>query len=44
MALREGIDYHAEFSKEGAESVIESAREMLKKSRNILHNHRALNG
>ncbi|MCK9582182.1 MAG: HEPN domain-containing protein [Endomicrobiales bacterium] len=37
MALREGADYHSEFSKEGAESVIESAREMLKKSKNILH-------
>lgn len=36
MVLREGADYHGEFSKEGAESSIESAAKFLQKVKAIL--------
>jgi uncharacterized protein (UPF0332 family) len=36
MALREDADYHAQFSKEGAEVAVESARGILRKAREIL--------
>ncbi|OGL40433.1 MAG: hypothetical protein A2042_07470 [Candidatus Schekmanbacteria bacterium GWA2_38_11] len=36
MVLREGADYHGEFSKEGAESSIESATKFLQKAEVIL--------
>lgn len=36
MMLREGADYHGEFSKEGAESSIESAAKFLQKVKAIL--------
>lgn len=36
MVLREGADYHGEFSQEGAESSIESATKFLQKVRVIL--------
>lgn len=36
MLLREGADYHSEFSKEGAESSIKSAKEFLEKAKGIL--------
>lgn len=36
MVLREGADYHGEFSKEGAESSIESATKFLQKVEKIL--------
>lgn len=36
MVLREGADYHGEFSQEGAESSIESATKFLQKVRGIL--------
>lgn len=36
MVLREGADYHGEFSKEGAESSIESAAKFLQKALAIL--------
>ncbi|OGL45930.1 MAG: hypothetical protein A2149_01235 [Candidatus Schekmanbacteria bacterium RBG_16_38_11] len=36
MVLREGADYHGEFSKEGAESSIESATKFLQKAEAIL--------
>jgi uncharacterized protein (UPF0332 family) len=36
MVLREGADYHGEFSQEGAESSIESATKFLQKVRAIL--------
>lgn len=36
MILREDADYHGEFSKEGAESVIESAKRFIQKGRLIL--------
>lgn len=36
MVLREEADYHGEFSKEGAEIVLKSAREFLDKARDIL--------
>ena len=36
MVLREDADYNADFSKAGAETVIESAKEMLKRAGNIL--------
>jgi len=37
MVLREGADYHGEFSKEGAESCIRSASKLLKKAVEILN-------
>ena len=36
MVLREGADYHGDFSKEGAESSIESAEKFLQKGKKIL--------
>ncbi|MFH1352030.1 MAG: HEPN domain-containing protein [bacterium] len=36
MVLREDADYHAEFSKEGAESTIESAKQFIQKAKSIL--------
>lgn len=36
MVLREGADYHGQFSKEGAESSIQSARRFLKKAKTVL--------
>lgn len=36
MVLREGADYHGEFSKEGAESSIESATKFLQKAGTLL--------
>lgn len=36
MLLRESADYHSEFSKEGAESSIESATEFLQKVKSLL--------
>jgi len=36
MVLREGADYHGEFSKEGAESSIEAATKFLQKAEAIL--------
>jgi len=36
MVLREGADYHGEFSQEGAESSIESATKFIQKIRVIL--------
>lgn len=36
MVLREGADYHGEFSEEGAESSINSAIKFLQKTREIL--------
>lgn len=36
MVLREDADYHGEFSKEGAESVIESATKFIQKVKSIL--------
>ena len=36
MILCEDADYHGEFSKEGAESVIESAKQFIPKARSIL--------
>ena len=36
MVLREGADYHGEFSKEGAEACIESATRLLKKASEVL--------
>ena len=36
MVLREGADYHSEFSKEGAQSSIESAGKFLQKAKEIL--------
>lgn len=36
MVLRESADYHGEFSKEGAQSSIESATKFLEKARGIL--------
>jgi len=36
MLLREGADYHSEFSKEGAESSIKSAKEFFAKAREII--------
>lgn len=36
MTLREDADYHAQFSKEGAESVLTSAKELISLSKNII--------
>jgi uncharacterized protein (UPF0332 family) len=36
MVLREGADYHGDFSKEGAESLIESAIKFHRKAKEIL--------
>lgn len=36
MVLREGADYHSEFSKEGAKSSLSSAAKFLRKAREIL--------
>lgn len=36
MVLREGADYHGEFSKEGAETCVDSASRFLKKAESII--------
>jgi len=36
MVLREDADYHADFSREGAESTIESAEQFIKKAKELL--------
>lgn len=36
MVLREGADYHGEFSKEGAESSLTSAAKFLRKAKDVL--------
>lgn len=40
MTLREGADYHGEFSREGAESSIESASKFLQQAKTILKSSR----
>lgn len=36
MVLRESADYHGEFSKEGASSIIEAAKEFIKQAQRLL--------